>query len=91
MLNGLKLLIGQRISRINLSKPGFDLDIEFSKGLTLKVFCDQTNENDQNDNYMLFTRDQIITAVWGQGTFIAERTVDTHIGTVRKQLVDSRV
>jgi two-component system response regulator ResD len=44
----------------------------------------------QNET-LVFTRDQIITAVWGQGTFIAERTVDTHIGTVRKQLGDSRV
>jgi len=50
MLSGLKLLTGLRISRVNLSKPGLDLEIEFSKGLTLKVFCDQTNENDQNDN-----------------------------------------
>jgi hypothetical protein len=65
MLDGLRLLIGRRISRINLSKPGLDLDIEFSKDLTLKVFCDQTNENDQNDNYMLFTPDQIITVSYG--------------------------
>lgn len=44
----------------------------------------------QNES-LVFTRDQIISAVWGQGTYIAERTVDTHIGTVRKQIVGSRV
>lgn len=44
----------------------------------------------QNES-QVFTRDQLISAVWGQGTFIAERTVDTHIGTVRKQLVGSRI
>lgn len=44
----------------------------------------------QNES-QVFTRDQIISAVWGHGTFIAERTVDTHIGSVRKQLVGLRM
>lgn len=49
----------------------------------LLYFCQKEDQ--------VFSRDQIISAVWGQGTFIAERTVDTHIGTVRKQLVGSRM
>lgn len=39
----------------------------------------------------VFSRDQIISAVWGVGTFIVDRTVDTHIGTIRKQLAESVV
>ncbi len=39
----------------------------------------------------VFTRDQLINSVWGHGTFIAERTVDTHIATLRKQIIDSEV
>ncbi len=42
----------------------------------------------QNES-QIFTRDQLISAIWGQGTFIVERTVDTHIGAIRKQLVGS--
>ena len=36
----------------------------------------------------VFSRDQIINVVWGLGTHIVDRTVDTHIGTIRKQLCD---
>ena len=42
----------------------------------------------QNES-QIFTRDQLISAIWGHGTFIVERTVDTHIGAIRKQLVSS--
>lgn len=61
MLEGLNLLVGRRITRISLSKPSWDLTVEFSDALTLKIFCDQTNEKDRNDNYMLFTPAEIIT------------------------------
>lgn len=34
----------------------------------------------------IYTRDILINLVWGVNTFISERTVDTHISTLRKKL-----
>lgn len=34
----------------------------------------------------ILSRSQIIDRVWGQGTFIGERTVDTHVYILRKKL-----
>lgn len=39
----------------------------------------------------VLTRDQLINAVWGEGTFIVDRTVDSHIGALRKELSNSSV
>ena len=44
----------------------------------------------QNEG-QVFTRDQLINSVWGHGTYIVDRTVDTHVGALRKQLAGSRV
>jgi len=57
-----KKFLGQRVIDIELSLPAYDLVITFSEGLKLKIFCDQTNEEDQNDNYDFFTP-QIIFSV----------------------------
>jgi len=37
----------------------------------------------------VFTRDQLIDHVWGQSTYIDDRTIDVHIGRLRKQLEKS--
>lgn len=34
----------------------------------------------------IFSRDQLIDIVWGTNTFLSERTVDTHVSTLRKKL-----
>ncbi len=60
MLQGLNLLVGRHITRVDLLKPAWDLTVEFSDSLILKIFCDQTNEEDENDNYMLFTSTEIL-------------------------------
>ena len=39
----------------------------------------------------IFSRNQIIDEIWGVGRFIAERTVDTHVALIRKQLVGTDV
>jgi two-component system phosphate regulon response regulator PhoB len=44
----------------------------------------------QNESHV-FTRDQLISSVWGQGTFIVDRVVDTHIGAIRKELIGSEI
>lgn len=63
MLKGLKLLMGTQITQINLFEPAWDFTIEFSKKYKLKVFCDQINEKNADDNYSLFTPKQVITIV----------------------------
>lgn len=39
----------------------------------------------------IFTREQLLNEVWGMNVHIADRTVDTHIGNLRKKLAHSNV
>ncbi len=39
----------------------------------------------------VFSRDQLITAVWGKNIHIVDRTVDTHIAAIRTQLKQSGI
>jgi hypothetical protein len=55
--------MGTQITQINLFEPAWDFTIEFSKKYKLKVFCDQINEKNADDNYSLFTPKQVITIV----------------------------
>lgn len=61
MLEGLGLLINSKIVSIDISEPSLDLEIEFSNKLILKIFCDQTNEKDNFDNYSLITALECLT------------------------------
>ena len=61
MLQGLNHLLGKQITRVTLLEPAWDFIIEFSNLFKFKVFCDQVNEEDENDNYSLFTPTQTIT------------------------------
>lgn len=44
----------------------------------------------QNES-QVFSREQLINAVWGSGTFIVDRTVDSHVVLLRKQLNGSSI
>jgi len=61
MLKGLKMLMNSTITAVNIYEPAFDLIIEFSSGVFLKIFCDQINEVDEYDNYTFFTPSGWIT------------------------------
>lgn len=37
----------------------------------------------------VFTRDQLISRVWGENVHVFDRTVDTHVSNLRKKLKDS--
>lgn len=39
----------------------------------------------------LFSREELITKVWGGGVYVEERTVDVHIARIRKKIEDSNV
>lgn len=54
MLTGLAQLVGREIETVDLTEPGLDLTMRFAGGLVLRVFCDQVNEADADDNYYLF-------------------------------------
>jgi hypothetical protein len=59
MLEGLQRLTGQVISSIKVSKPALDLTVSFSSELMLRVFCDQTNQAEMQDNYSVFLPDAV--------------------------------
>ena len=36
-----------------------------------------------------FSREQLLNSVWGRDVYIDERTVDVHVGRLRKALADT--
>ena len=61
MLKGLEKLIDQKVISFDLYEPGYDLTLEFTNSLKLKLFCDQTNSFDEADNYFIFIGDFVYT------------------------------
>jgi hypothetical protein len=59
MCPDIRHLIGKSIRSISLSKPAFDLRLEFSNRLVLRIFCDSINESEMLDNYSIFLPDII--------------------------------
>jgi len=59
MLLGLQAIIGATVQQVKIARPAFDLILAFSGDLFLKVFCDQTNLEDDDPNYTLHTKDRI--------------------------------
>lgn len=59
MLDGLQRLVDQTIDDVTLTKPAFDLVLNFSNGLVLRIFCDATNTTEMADNYSLFLPEAI--------------------------------
>ena len=39
----------------------------------------------------MFTRDEILTNVWGNETIVGERTIDVHIRKLREKLGDDYI
>jgi len=59
MQTGMAQVVGRRVQTVELSHPGLDLTIEFEGGLWLRVFCDQTNTEDESDNYSVHLQDRV--------------------------------
>ncbi len=55
MLQGLKLLTGEKVEEVNVFPPALDLVLKLTGGFSLRLFCDQTNE----DNYSLFSQNSV--------------------------------
>jgi hypothetical protein len=60
MLTGLDQLIGSRLISFTLTPPGLDLELRF-EGASFRVFCDNVNAIDGDDNYVLFLPEESVT------------------------------
>jgi DNA-binding response OmpR family regulator len=70
----------QRVTVLNGQK-------ETELGLTpleFKLLFHLAKHSDQ-----IFTRDQLIDAIWGSQTYVVDRTIDVHISNLRKKLAKS--
>jgi len=61
MLSGLAQVKGQLITGAAVISAGLDLELRFSSGHLLRVFCDQTNAVNENDNYSVLTPDIVVS------------------------------
>ena len=59
MIKGLQGLVGSTVDSIKVSKPALDLVLNFNNGLALRIFCDQTNQAEMDDNYSVFFPDVV--------------------------------
>ena len=59
MLIGLQSVISKVVEDVDIRKPAFDLTLRFRGDLSLRVFCDQTNSEDDDSNYTFHTKDRI--------------------------------
>jgi hypothetical protein len=76
MRHGLDQLIGQRVRRAIAQPPAWDLVLEFENGLLLRVFCDQTSDEEGGENYAVFTADTVFLVGTLSDVFIESRAAD---------------
>ena len=60
MLRGLQEIVGGVVESVQLTEPGLDLALKFRSGHTFRIFCDQVNELDEDDNYSVFGPSEVI-------------------------------
>jgi hypothetical protein len=51
MVQGLRELVGKTVLSVEVEQPVPDMSLSFVDDLWLKVFCDQTNCETNDDNY----------------------------------------
>jgi hypothetical protein len=61
MLTGLRSLVGQMVIAVEISPQGCDLVFVFGNGLSLRVFCEHTDNEEQDDNYSFFVPGLVYT------------------------------
>jgi hypothetical protein len=54
MQRGLNKLQGETVQAVSLTKPAFDLTLQFSGGFAFKIFCDSVDIRKERDNYTYF-------------------------------------
>jgi len=73
---GLDQLVGQRVKRAMAQPPAWDLALEFEGGRLLRVFCDQTSDEEGADNYSVFTSDTVYVIGSAGDLFVEPRGED---------------
>lgn len=66
------------IESMNVTLKGETLTLSKTEFMMLKLFLEKMNQ--------VLTRDQIIDAVWGEGHFIDENTIDVYVGYLRSKI-----
>lgn len=74
MLKGLKEIIDREVTSLDIITPSLDVSLNLSGGYKLKVFCDETNEEEAFDNYSFFMPDIIFTVIYKGGLVSEERS-----------------
>jgi hypothetical protein len=54
MISGVESLRGRVVVDVALSGPGWDLALSFDEQMTLRIFCDQVNQSDLEDNFHFY-------------------------------------
>ena len=67
-----------QVERGEVRRSGVVVDLTAQEWRLLNVFLEHRGR--------LLTRDQLISAAWGHGVAITDRTVDTHVFNLRKKL-----
>jgi hypothetical protein len=71
---GVQRIVGCSVVHADIQYPARDLILEFTDGLFLRVFCDQTNIEEDEDNYSL-TAGSTTLAVGPRGRIDIERNL----------------
>ena len=66
------------IESMKVTLKGEELTLSKTEFMMLKLFLEKMNQ--------VLTRDQIIDAVWGEGHFIDENTIDVYVGYLRSKI-----
>lgn len=66
------------IESMKVTLKGDELTLSKTEFMMLKLFLEKMNQ--------VLTRDQIIDAVWGEGHFIDENTIDVYVGYLRSKI-----
>jgi hypothetical protein len=71
IIAGMQRLIGHKIEQLEVLRPGLDLVIRFTNGLTLRIFPDQADP-DEGDNYALSLVDKTYVVAARSTLYIEE-------------------
>ncbi|MCR4736141.1 MAG: response regulator transcription factor [Treponema sp.] len=66
------------IESMKVTLKGDELTLSKTEFMMLKLFLEKMNQ--------VLTRDQIIDAVWGEGHYIDENTIDVYVGYLRSKI-----
>jgi two-component system phosphate regulon response regulator PhoB len=81
-LEGRFAIVTKRWSRRRVARSGRPIDLGPTEYRLLEFFLEHPGR--------VFSREQLLDSVWGRDIYIDERTVDVHIGRLRKLLNPDR-